>query len=77
MIKAIADTMFLDETRNDGDFSKSLNWVLTKFKLNTQYKVLIFYLIHLAKYNRGIRTRETINAVKQFQYYLKSVEKFL
>jgi hypothetical protein len=74
MLKAISDNMFLDEERNDGDFSKALDWVLTTFRNKTEFSALIDLLTHYSKYQRGSRTKEDIEKTKQFLALLKGLE---
>ncbi len=77
MVKAVADTLFLQESRNEGNFSEALNWILEAFRLNTHFKKLLQYLYYLNRYNRGYRDKKTLDEVYQFRVYLKSVEKYL
>jgi hypothetical protein len=74
MIKAVADTMFLNETRNDGDFSKAIDWILTTFRLKSEFKDLIKLLQYYDRYQHGERTEEVLQKTKEFQIILKSLE---
>jgi len=73
MIKGVADTMFLNERTNEGNLSEALDWVLSTFRLKTDFGGLMYFLYHLSKYERGNRDQETIDAVRSFQVYIKSV----
>jgi hypothetical protein len=50
MLQAIADSLFYDERRNEGNISKALDWVLTRSRTTDP---LITMLIHFNKVERG------------------------
>lgn len=74
MLKAIADNMFLDDNRNEGDVSKALDWVLSTFRHKTQFSALVDLLTHYSRYQRGSRKKEDIEKTKQLQALLKGLE---
>lgn len=74
MICAVADTLFYEPKQNRGNYSKALDWILTNFRLYTKYKDLIKFVSYHADYQRGIRTRETIEAMKNLLVFLETVE---
>jgi hypothetical protein len=74
MIKSLGDAMFLDERRNEGDLSKSLDWILTTFRNNTDFATLVELLVSYSKYERGSRTKEDIEKTRQLLALLKSLE---
>lgn len=74
MLRAVADSIFLNERRGEGNLSQALDWILTCFRLDTKYKALMKFLDHLNKYQRGSRAAEDIEALKQLQTFLKNVE---
>ena len=74
ILKAIADTLFLNENQNKGNVSQALDWILTRFKNDTKYKGLVQFLVHKANYDRGSRTKEDIEAMKNLLIFIESVE---
>ena len=75
MIKALADTLFYEERKNEGNYSQALDWILTNFRLYTKYKDLVKFLEYHAAYERGVRTKETIDAMKNLLIFLESVDR--
>lgn len=73
MLRAVADTMFLNKRTNEGNLSEALDWILSTFRLKTGFDGLMYFLYHLSKYERGNREQETIDAVRSFQVYIKTV----
>ena len=76
-VLSIANNLFFDEDKNIGNISQALNWIIESFRLNSNFTKLAFYLLHLDRYKRGVRNKETIDAVKEFQVLLKSIEHLL
>jgi len=74
MLRAIADTLFYDEEKGTGNLSEALDWILTSFRLRTKFRTLMEFITHMANYQKGKRTEEDIEAVKQLYVFLKSVE---
>lgn len=74
LLRTIADTMFYTETKNEGNISQALDWVLTKFRLGTKYRGLLIFLERHADYLRGSREKEDIEAIRHLLTFLKTVE---
>ena len=75
MVSAVASTLFFIENRNEGNYSKGLDWILTNFRLFSKYTSLIKYLIMHDRYLRGSRSREDIEAMKELVTFIESVDK--
>ena len=50
MVQAIADTLFYEERRNEGNISKALDWILNRVKASDP---IITMIIHFNKVERG------------------------
>lgn len=50
MLQAIADTLFYDPNRNEGNISKALDWTLTRIRTSDP---IITMIIHFNKVERG------------------------
>lgn len=74
MLKAIGDLLFLNEERNEGDLSKSLDWILMSFRNNSEYKKLIDLMTSYSRYERGSRTKEDIEKTRQLLALIKCLE---
>lgn len=74
MLRSIADLMFFDETRDIGDLSKSLDWILTTFRNNTDFKKMVELMISYNRYERGSRKNDDIEKTRQFLALLMCVE---
>lgn len=73
MIRAIANTVFYDEKRNEGNMSKALDWILTTFRLYTRFKGIVSFLEAFSNTQQGSRTREDIEKTKDFQTLMKII----
>jgi hypothetical protein len=74
MLRSVADLMFFDEERDVGDLSKSLDWILSTFRNNTEFKKLMDLMMAYNRYQRGSRKTDDIEKTRQFLALLKCVE---
>ena len=75
MLRSIADLMFLDETRDIGDLSKSLDWILTTFRNNTDFKKMVELMMSYNRYERGSRKTDDIEKTRQLLSLILCAEK--
>lgn len=65
LVRTLADTVF------EGDFSKALDWILYSFRENTHFKKMMELVRRKGEYDRGVRTQEVLDAVRQLEYVIK------
>lgn len=74
MIRSIADVVFREEGKHEGNLSKALDFILTAFRTNSKYNVIVKYVGYKALYDRGIRTEEVLKGVRRIEAIIKSTE---
>ena len=67
MIKDVSDVAFRENGEAEGNFSESLDYLLTCLRLNSQFSPLLKYFKYKALYDRGDRSARTIKRVKEFE----------
>ena len=75
MVASVASTLFYIESKNEGNYSQAMDWILTNFRLFSKYKHLVTFLERHDSYLRGSRSREDIEAMKEIITFIESVEK--
>ena len=75
MLRSVADIMFFDETRDIGDLSKSLDWILTTFRNNTDFKKMVELMMSYNRYERGSRKTDDIEKTRQLLSLILCAEK--
>ena len=73
VLKDIADTLFRGPDEVIGNFTDALNYVVDSFRLQNSLADTLYMIRMHAEYERGIRTKEVINAENRFRAYIASV----
>ena len=66
LIQSIADVAFINENKNVGNFSAALDFCITLLRLNTKFSEYLRYIELKARYDRGDRSSEVVDGVKEF-----------
>ena len=74
MIKDVADTLFFVESKNEGNLSQALDWILREFRNNSKYSDLMNFLHYRAVYLRGHRDEKDIEAMRSLLTFIESVK---
>jgi len=68
LVRSIADVLFKE------NFSKALDFILFLFRTNTHYSTTTKLLRYKALYDRGVRTREVLNGVRELETLIKIIQ---
>jgi len=66
LVQAIADVAFLNEEGGIGNFSAALDFCITLLRLNTKFSKYLELVEFKARYDRGERTQEVLDGVREF-----------
>jgi hypothetical protein len=70
LIRAIADTCFMNEDDVEGNFSEAMNFLLNIMRTESWYSDTLHYLLLRGRYLRGDRSEEVLSGMKSFERIL-------
>ena len=73
LLKDLADVAFREDEESEGNFSKALDFLLNYLRNKSDYKFLLKLLAYKAQYDRGDRSKDVLDGMKNYTKVMKSV----